>query len=166
MKKSLLFIILPIFFLSSCKDDLDVAFDETGFYRNKNKWKQLNIKDYSFEYYTESNWAQFPCTIIVHNDKIQEIIPKYDSFPYSEDQFQYYMTIDDIFTKIETIYKNPIDQKIDKKRIWYCHEIVVEYDEKYFFPKLVIFNYRGNRKYFDICGGNNDITVTLFEVEM
>ena len=165
MQKSLSLLIISIlsFCLLSCKKELDVAFDKKAFAYNKKQWEQLNIKDYSFEYQVSCLCFLYPCTIVVREGKIQELIPKDERFAhYIESMFEHYMTIDDLFKVIEKTFNSPMYEKVDKKIYWYCHEIPVEYDETYFYPKFVAFNHKGT---MGITDTDVSYRITYFEVE-
>ena len=165
MQKSLSLLIICVldFCLLSCKKELDVTFDSKAFAYNKKQWEQLNIKNYSFEY----QWGGFgfvvPCTIVVRDSKIQELIPNDERYSHLELNPEHYMTIDDIFKEIENTFNNPMYKKYDKNTYWYCHEILVEYDEIYFFPKFVAFNHRG--KNMGITDTDYCHRITYFVVE-
>jgi len=163
MQKSLLFISVLSFCLLSCKKEPDVTFDSKAFAYNKKQWEQLNIKNYSFEY----QWGGFgfvaPCTILVRDGKIQELIPKDERFSdYVERHAESYMTIDDIFKEIENAFNNPTYIGVDKNSQWYYNEILVEYDKTYFYPKFVAFNYKGK---LGITDTDFSYSITNFEVE-
>ena len=166
MQKSLSLLIITVLSccLLSCKKEPDVAFDNKAFAYNKKKWEQLNIKDYSFEYQVGGFVAFYPCTIIVRDGKIQELIPKDEQFSYYVEHYSdRYMTIYDIFKEIENTFNNPMYEKVDKNTYWYCHEILVEYDETYFYPKFVAFNHKG--KNMDITDTDISYHIIRFEAE-
>jgi len=153
-------------FLSSCKQEPDVAFDSKTFFHNKKQWEQLNIKDYSFEYQIGGLVGLLPCTIVVRDGKIHELIPKDDRIPPGvllDNHSGHYMTIDDIFKEIENTFNNPIYRKENKNTYWYCHEIRVEYDETYFYPRYVAFKHSGKNMY--ITDTDTSINVTQFEAK-
>ena len=106
----------------------------------------------------------YPCTIIVRDGKIQELNPKEEQFSdYVELNAEYYMTIDDIFEEIENTFNSPMYEKVSKNTYWYCSEIIVEYDETYFYPKSVIFNHQG--KNMGITDTDLSYIITHFEEE-
>ena len=162
---SLLIISILSFFQLSCKKEIDVEFDSRTFTNNKKQWEQLNIKDYSFEYHMGGLVYNIPGTIVVRNGKINKFIPKDDRLPVVLDEsfFKYYLTVDDIFRNIENTFSNPIYQKENKNTYWYCHEILVEYDETYFYPKFVAFNHSGKNMF--ITDTDTNITITRFVAE-
>ena len=156
MKKLLLFISVLSLCLSSCKDEIDAAFDRKSYDRNKKKWEQLNIKDYSYEY-TVGCMCDFPRPpgiIVVRDGKIQELIPW--NSDYAESNYERYMTIDCLFKEIESVVNEIKDKNSDR----YGCEIQVEYDEKYFYPKSFYITMK-----YVLDGPNRFIDITRFEKE-
>ena len=143
------FLCLCLLCLSSCKDELDAAFDKKAFDRNKKRWEQLSIKDYTYYYSVSCRCGipRPPGDIVVRGGKIQETIPLHSY--YEEIDIEQYMTIDGFFKLIEH-YANDITENFDMSGF----KIHVEYDAKYFYPKS-----------FAWYGPNLFITVIRFEKE-
>jgi len=132
MKFKYVFLLFVLFIpLVSCDkerdDDIEyVSFDKELFQTNRDKWDDLNIQNYSYEFgYSE----QMLYKISVRNGEVSNIEVLIEFNPES-------MTIEQIFNEILTQEANLgiIQNDIGRS---YLKEIKVEYDSEYFFPREV-----------------------------
>jgi len=118
-------------FLFSCDKEEDsdiefVSFDKELFQTNRDKWDDLNIQNYSYEFgYSEHMLYK----ITVNNGEVSNIEVYEDSHPEP-------MTIKEVFDEI-TAEINKIGVVQNDVGRSYLKEIKVEYDSEYFFPREV-----------------------------
>ena len=146
MKRRFLIIALLLssfmFLLISCVQDIGpegVSFEEDKYIEQKTEWEKLGIKNYSFDYdlveceFGIPSW-KFHVTVV---DGVGSI-NLYD-YPYSvnpfENQLYYIDCIEDLFARVDTIYKTG-KQDFESGKYIYVR-IDVNYNFEYSFPEYV-----------------------------
>lgn len=128
-----LLLVLSIPFVSCDKDDLDidhVPFDKELFQMNREKWDQMNLQNYSYEYTISSiHYYQ----IVIKDGEVFSVESSVDL----KTALASYMTIDELFDEIESRYLVIGDILQEGSASYYYKEIQVEYDDEYYYPTKV-----------------------------
>lgn len=139
--KFLLFCLFISLCVISCDDQNDtvsVDFDEAVFVENMDKWNELNLQDYSYEYsnsgYSYSGIASHSKIEIVDGE-VEKIEALVENGIQDADKY----IINDLFEEIAEKY--PTNGCKENSSEVYLEEIRVKYDEKYYFPTEVYYIY-------------------------
>jgi hypothetical protein len=138
--KNLWAVILVIAALAgvSCASDNtqygDLKFDYTTFKSEKSNWQALDIKDYTYEYYS-AGFFYYHLLVEVEDGEYK------NSSPLTNSELDIYTnTINDIYTKIESDYLSE-KNKLRPDYELYLKEIDIEYDVDFHFPHKVSYIY-------------------------
>ena len=144
MRKIIVIIIaFLLIFLLSCSSESPysegIFFEEEKYIEQKAEWEKLGIKNYSFDYdlveceFGIPSW-KFHVTVV---DGVGII--NLDDYPYSvnpfENQLYYIDCIEDLFDRVNTIYKTG-KQDFESGKYIYV-KIDVNYNFEYSFPEYV-----------------------------
>ena len=142
------------------------------------KWKELNIKNYSFTYSFEY-WPGYPCFKIIGHVTVKngvgKVVLESNSWERELDDFcrerdYYYITnMEEVFQRVlDQNEKNQQDMAKKKfQRVRYNHE---RYNTKYFFPQYIYYfrewyGYKPNPHVVGISAGPIDkFEITDFEI--
>lgn len=141
MKSKLLLIISCSVILCSCfscmiNDTPQVIFDEEKFEAQKEKWKSLDLKNYTFDYAfgNASNPFRVRGTVTVQdgNSVVELINEKKERTEIDSSNNYYLKDIDAAFDLIYNNYTNALEKcKINQSKIWFD----IDYDSVYGFPR-------------------------------
>ncbi len=150
-QRLLIFLMIILVFLFSCnRSQPSNHLDVKSHNEMLEKWKALNIKNYSFKYYFTTNISAYGPRNIQGYVKVKngvgEVSFKKDRPGKATKGSYYYITsIEDAFNNVLNNYLM-YKEKLDKKEIsylWYTEsKYRKRYDEKYFFPKYIFYTYR------------------------
>lgn len=144
MRKIIVIIItFLLIFLLSCSSESPYSegffFEEEKYIEQKTEWEKLGINNYSFDYdlveceFGIPSW-KFHVTVV---DGVGSI--NLDDYPYSvnpfENQLYYIDCIEDLFARVDTIYKTG-KQDFESGKYIYVR-IDVNYNFEYSFPEYV-----------------------------
>jgi len=136
MKFKFVFLMFVLFVsFGSCDKEKDlsityVSFDKELFQMNRDKWNDLNLKNYSYEY-TLSSIHYYE--IVIKEGEVFSVESSVDL----KIALANYMTIDELFEEIESRYLVIGDILKEGSTSYSYKEIKVEYDDEYYFPTLV-----------------------------
>lgn len=130
MLRSLIVLVLLSFSATSCElfgsDE-----EETSFERNKIKWEQAQITDYSYDVMVVCFCLvseQLPARIEVRSDTIFSALRIRDNESVDPDQLRFIPTVSELFDVVEEALSD-------------ADSLVVEYDQQLGFPKDVAIDY-------------------------
>jgi len=108
-----------------------VVFDEKTHLENLEKWNDLNLQNYSYEF---GYSPEMDFKIEVRSGEVDDVEILGSSTPN-------YLTIIQIFQEIKDAYPENGEIKLDEGDISYLKEIKVVYNSEYFYPEEVKFIY-------------------------
>ena len=180
MRKIIIIIIASIF-LMSCSSESPynegLFFEEEKYTTQKTEWEKLGIKNYSFDYGLVEGDVGIPSgtfhvTVV---DGVGSI--NLDEYPYSENlienQLYYISSIEDLFDRVDTIYKTR-KQDFESGKYIYV-KIDVNYNFEYSFPEYVYLrcetkesqkkNYKNGEIALGPAHSNYHVVISNFKVD-
>ena len=138
--KKLLFVlaIVAVFFLSSCKSELQkdpyVEFDEKAFSAAKEKWASLNSNNYTFTYNIKSdatgpNKKKYHVTVVNGESSFTITDDRDDESQSDREEINRYPTVDSLFKLIQDCYDSDSAFVAEKPKGVRCYVLSVDYDE-------------------------------------
>ena len=173
MKRILLICLVMFLFFSCYRPGPSRFLDVEKHNEMLKKWKELNIKNYSFTYSFEY-WLGYPCFKVIGNVTVKDgkgkVVFESNSWESKLDTLAlerayYYIT------NMEEVFQHVLDQNeknkqdMTKKRwqgVWYKEE----YDKRYFFPKYIYYDLEcyGHKPIPDLLGDSGGPSET-FRIE-
>jgi len=108
-----------------------VVFDEKTHLENLEKWNDLNLQNYSYEF---GYSPEMDFKIEIKNHEVENVEVFGSPTPN-------YLTINEIFNEITDAYPENGEIKLKEGDISYLKEIKVVYNSEYFYPEEVMFIY-------------------------
>jgi len=149
--------ILIMFVLSlwGCALPRNINFDKRLFDENYNKWKSLNISNYTFTY-RSFGFSGCRADIVIKNNNVYDC--SRDGYDGYEDNCK---NIDGYFDGILSFYNEYNGKSYTDQEMFYT-DIVVKYDKEYGFPESWYYDYYC--PYNLAVDGNFDFKISNFDL--
>jgi len=138
-KLLLFYLFIPVWFISCDEDDtVNIDFNEDAFVENRDKWNQLNLQNYSYEY-SNSGYSYSGISsnigIKISDGEVESVVTLVENGIQDADEY----LIDDLFAEIESAFEDNTNKELTSDV--YLRKIEVVYDEEYFYPVEVHYIY-------------------------